>query len=114
MAYLIRYVKSFFMRESAVSVNIPSALRSLRSALGESQEGMARRLGCSTSGYVKWERGVAEPSASWLLKAIQLCPDANSLSKFGISIVRHDGEKDGKPEGVFLAAAKFAIPKSKR
>jgi transcriptional regulator with XRE-family HTH domain len=43
--------------------------------MGETQEGMARRLGVSLSGYKFWEAGSRTPSAGWILKLQALCPN---------------------------------------
>jgi transcriptional regulator with XRE-family HTH domain len=61
---------------------LSEAIRLLRSKLGESQEGMARKLGCSTSGYTKWERGVAVPRGQVTIRMLQMCPDEESRAAF--------------------------------
>lgn len=43
---------------------------------------MARKLGCSTSGYTKWERGVAAPRGQVTIKMLQLCPDEECRAAF--------------------------------
>lgn len=58
------------------------AIRRLRSALEETQEGMARRLGCTLSGYIQWEKGRRIPGGDWLLKLMALCPDDDTRSFF--------------------------------
>lgn len=68
---------------------LTEAIRLLRSRLGESQESMARRLGCSTSGYVKWERGVAVPGGEAILTMMRLCPDPESRAAFEIGPQNH-------------------------
>lgn len=65
---------------------LSEAIRLLRSKLGESQEGMARKLGCSTSGYTKWERGVAVPRGQVTIKMLQMCPDEDSRAAFESTI----------------------------
>jgi transcriptional regulator with XRE-family HTH domain len=65
---------------------LAQAIRFLRSKLGESQEGMARRLGCSTSGYAKWERGVVAPRGGVTIRMLQMCPDDESRAAFGSAI----------------------------
>lgn len=52
-----------------------SAILSLRRALGETQEGMARRIGCSFAAYRKWESGIASPGGQWLIRLLALCPN---------------------------------------
>jgi predicted NBD/HSP70 family sugar kinase len=47
---------------------------------------MARRLGCSTSGYAKWERGVVAPRGEVTIKMLQMCPDEESRAAFGSAI----------------------------
>jgi len=59
-----------------------TAVHRLRSALGETQEGMARRLGCTLSGYIQWEKGRRIPGGDWLLKLMALCPDEDTRSLF--------------------------------
>jgi transcriptional regulator with XRE-family HTH domain len=64
---------------------ISGAIRGLRERLGGiSQDAMARRIGCTVSAYVQWEQGRRVPAGDWLLKVLQLCPDADSLRTFGI------------------------------
>lgn len=62
------------------------AIRVLRKALGETQEGMARRLGISLSGYRYWESGKRTPRGLWLLRLRELCPDPETRSLFGREI----------------------------
>ncbi len=59
-----------------------TAILRLRSALGETQEGMARRLGCTLSGYIQWEKGRRIPGGDWLMKLMALCPDGDTRSLF--------------------------------
>ena len=66
---------------------IQDVILSLQDALGErSQEGMARRLGCSLGAYSKWCRGEAIPGGKWLLKLIALCPDQETRAAFGLKM----------------------------
>lgn len=58
------------------------AIRQLREAVEETQEGMARRLGCTLSGYIQWEKGRRVPGGDWLLKLMALCPDEDSRRLF--------------------------------
>lgn len=62
------------------------ALIALQDRLGETQEGMARRIGCTLGAYVKWRRGERQPSAKWLIKIVNVCPDLQSLQDFGFNI----------------------------
>jgi len=64
--------------------DISTALMKLRNTLGETQEGMARRLGCTLGAYSKWERGERTPGGEWLLKILALCPDEATRSAFGV------------------------------
>ncbi len=59
------------------------AVRALRSALGETQEGMARRLGISLSGYRYWESGQRTPRGRWLVRLRELCPGEGTRVLFG-------------------------------
>ncbi|MBI1940705.1 MAG: helix-turn-helix transcriptional regulator [Acidobacteria bacterium] len=68
------------MRERHTALG--AAIRRLRSALDETQEGMARRLGCTLSGYIQWEKGRRIPGGDWLLKLMALCPDEDTRSLF--------------------------------
>jgi transcriptional regulator with XRE-family HTH domain len=85
---------------------LAEAIRLLRSKLGESQEGMARRLGCSTSGYAKWERGVVAPRGKVMIKMLQMCPDEESRAAFGSPAVARPGDTKAP---VFLAQMKTAV-----
>jgi transcriptional regulator with XRE-family HTH domain len=67
---------------SEVSPVLTAAIRQLRQALGETQEGMARRLGCTLSGYIQWEKGRRVPGGDWLLKLMALCPDQETHRLF--------------------------------
>jgi transcriptional regulator with XRE-family HTH domain len=68
---------------------IAGAVAALQQALGETQEGMARRLGCTLGAYSKWVRGERTPSGRWLLKLIALCPDPETRARFGLDIEAH-------------------------
>lgn len=67
-------------------------IRVLRAALGETQEGMAKRLGMSFHGYIKWERGISAPRSSQLEKILALCPDVESRADFGLQIADAVGQ----------------------
>lgn len=43
---------------------------------------MARRLGCTLSGYIQWEKGRRVPGGDWLLKLMALCPDEDTRGLF--------------------------------
>ncbi|MBI4164615.1 MAG: helix-turn-helix transcriptional regulator [Acidobacteria bacterium] len=61
---------------------LAQAIRQLREALEETQEGMARRLGCTLSGYIQWEKGRRVPGGVWVLKMMALAPDSWSRRLF--------------------------------
>jgi transcriptional regulator with XRE-family HTH domain len=65
-----------------VRAALAGAIRQLRRTLGETQEGMARRLGCTLSGYIQWEKGRRVPGGEWMLKLMALCPDSRSRRLF--------------------------------
>jgi transcriptional regulator with XRE-family HTH domain len=65
-------------------MTIANGIKRVRFKLAESQAGMARRLGCSVSGYAKWERGVSVPLGDVILKIVQMSPDPETLAAFGI------------------------------
>jgi len=75
-------------------VDLPTAIVGLREALGKSQESMARILGCSLPAYQKWELGSLVPSAEWLLRMLQLCPDEETRNAFRI---RPERRSAGRP-----------------
>ncbi len=61
---------------------LSTAIRALRERLGETQEGLARRLGCTLSGYIQWEKGRRVPGGDWLLRLMALCPDEETRDFF--------------------------------
>jgi transcriptional regulator with XRE-family HTH domain len=61
---------------------LATVIRELRQVLGDTQEGMARRLGCTLSGYIQWEKGRRVPGGDWLLKLMALCPDEDTRGLF--------------------------------
>jgi transcriptional regulator with XRE-family HTH domain len=71
-------------KAKAATEDISAALLALRSTLGETQEGMARKLGCTLGAYNKWERGERTPGGEWLLKILALCPDEQTQAGFGL------------------------------
>ena len=75
------------------------AIRGLRLALGRSPEAMAAILGCSSAGYQKWEGGRAQPSAEWLLRLLQLCPDEQTRNAFRIRSERRSRPRDEATRG---------------
>ncbi len=62
------------------------AISGLQRALGDTQEGMARRLGCTLGAYSKWVRGERSPQGKWLLKLLSLCPSQEERARFGLDI----------------------------
>ena len=60
------------------------AILKLRQTLGETQEGMARRLGCTLGSFQRWELGSRIPSGEYLVKMIKLCPNNECRAAFGI------------------------------
>jgi transcriptional regulator with XRE-family HTH domain len=89
-------------------VDVASAIRGLRLALGKAPETMAQLIGCSSAGYEKWERGTAAPSAQWLLRILQLCPDEEARNAFRIRSERrskprpraNESAADGSPTSI--------------
>jgi transcriptional regulator with XRE-family HTH domain len=74
--------------EKSVSLKfgIVSALQLLQARLGETQEGMARRVGCTLGAWSKWYRGENTPRGDWMLKILALCPDDETRSAFGAAL----------------------------
>ena len=70
----------------AAQIAVSSALKLLQERLGETQEGMAARLGCTFSAYSKWLRGVNIPSGEWMLRILALCPDQETHDAFFVDI----------------------------
>ena len=78
------------LKESPTALAV--AVRQLRLALAETQEGMARRLGCTLSGYIQWEKGRRMPGGDWLLKLMALCPDEKTRNPFEEQIQFYRGQ----------------------
>ena len=76
----------------ATQIPLAAAIRHLRQALSETQEGMARRLGCTLSGYIQWEKGRRIPGGNWLLKLMALCPNEHTRSQFEEQIGFYRGQ----------------------
>jgi transcriptional regulator with XRE-family HTH domain len=68
---------------------LATVIRELRQVLGDTQEGMARRLGCTLGGYIQWEKGRRVPGGDWLLKLMALCPDEDTRGLFEQQIESH-------------------------
>jgi len=84
---------------------LATAIRTLRRRLGETQEGMARLLGCTLSGYIQWEKGRRIPGGEWLLKLMALCPDEEARGFFERPIDSFRKQVEGIPSRVRGAAA---------
>jgi hypothetical protein len=69
---------------------ISSAILSLQQKLGQTQEAMARQLGCTLGAYSKWVRGERTPNGRWLLGLLALCPDNESRRAFGLEFGSFD------------------------
>lgn len=70
------------VKSSEIRSALAGAIRQLRHALDDTQDGMARRLGCTLSGYIQWEKGRRVPSGYWLLQLMALCPDTETRRLF--------------------------------
>ena len=70
-----------------ITKNFATAIMSLQETLGETQEAMARRIGCTLGAYAKWRRGERIPSGDWLIKILAFCPDDESRAAFGLAPV---------------------------
>lgn len=86
---------------------LATAIRTLRERLGDTQEGMARRLGCTLSGYIQWEKGRRIPGGDWLLRLMALCPDEETRNLF-----ESPGELVRKPAPIFPSRVRNATPAS--
>jgi transcriptional regulator with XRE-family HTH domain len=80
------------VKVAEIRTRLASAIRQLREALGDTQEGMARRLGCTLSGYIQWEKGRRVPGGDWLLKLMALCPDEETRLLFQEQVPRFPGQ----------------------
>lgn len=74
-------------------VDVAAAIRDLRLALGKTPETMSQLIGCSSAGYEKWEQGTATPSAQWLLRILQICPDEETRNAFRIRAERRSKQR---------------------
>ena len=63
-----------------------AAILSLRQLLGQTQEEMARTLGCGLRNYQRWEAGGTIPRGDWMLRILALCPDEETRSNFFLDI----------------------------
>jgi len=81
-----------------VKIGIIAALQLLQSRLGETQEGMASRLGCTFSAYSKWLRGVNIPAGEWMLRILALCPDRETYDAFFVDIGQVGSKMAASPQ----------------
>ena len=65
---------------------LAAAIRALRIRLGLDHVAMANRLDAPYGSYVRWEYGRSEPGALALVRILKLCPDSESLVRFGIDV----------------------------
>jgi transcriptional regulator with XRE-family HTH domain len=73
------------------------SLLSLREREGETQEGMARRLGCNLRAYQRWEHGESAPRAQWLMKILALFPDQEQRALLDAAASAPSKEHERKP-----------------
>lgn len=71
---------------AGIKIGVVSALQLLQERLGETQEGMARRLGCTLGAWSKWVRGENTPRGIWMLQILALCPDEETHDAFFVDI----------------------------
>lgn len=104
----------------AVSDQLATGIKSLRSKLGWTQMRFARELGIESVRTISaWENGESPPSGDTLLKMLQMCPDGDSLREFGIDCSQFNKKpesadnqrKSGKAP---LFENRAAIPKGRR
>jgi transcriptional regulator with XRE-family HTH domain len=99
------------LKETALA----TAIRDLRQALGDTQEGMARRLGCTLSGYIQWEKGRRVPGGDWLLKLMALCPDEDTCGLFEQQIESYRQQASpSRPQAVRPARVGSTTPEQRR
>jgi transcriptional regulator with XRE-family HTH domain len=67
-------------------IGVGAALKLLGERLRLTQDGMARKLGCTFSAYSKWLRGERIPSGQWMLRILALCPDEETWAAFFVDI----------------------------
>lgn len=94
---------------------LATVIRELRQGLGDTQEGMARRLGCTLGGYIQWEKGRRVPGGDWLLKLMALCPDEDTRGLFEQQIESHR-EQPGpsRRQAARLAPVASTTPEQRR
>lgn len=111
-----------------VKIGIIAALQLLQTRLGETQEGMARRLGCTLGAWSKWVRGENSPRGYWMLKILALCPDEETHDAFFVDIrevggkipsisrpeVPKEQSEAAQPRGMRYEDLPVKIPKARR
>lgn len=76
---------------------------------------MARRLGCTLSGYIQWEKGRRIPGGDWLLKLMALCPDEDTRDLFEEQIdFYRDREKSRPSESRTPLRASSTTPEQRK
>lgn len=76
---------------------LAQAIREIQDTLHETQEGMARRLGCTHGAYSRWVRGERVPGGDWLLKMLALCPDDKTRAEIGLKFEISNPRRPGGP-----------------
>jgi transcriptional regulator with XRE-family HTH domain len=88
---------------------LAGGIRALREILGETQEGMARRLDVSLSGYKFWESGDRTPRGESLQKLLAVCPDAPSRrALFGLEPAAEEAPRARGPKRAALSQEETA------
>jgi len=103
------------VKSAAIHNALAMTIRQLRQALGETQEGMARRLGCTLSGYIQWEKGRRVPGGDWLLKLMAICPDKETRSLFEEQIDSYRGQSaSSAPQAKTTLRSSSTTPEQRR
>jgi len=106
----------------STSGNAAQVIRRVRQRLGQSQEGLARRLNATKGAVQHWERGRNSPDLARLLALRQLCPPGRErtqldelirrtqtrIAPLGIGMPTADGRGPRKTSGATGASA--AVP----
>jgi len=74
-----------------------AAILSLRQLLGQTQEEIARTLGCGLRNYQRWEAGDTIPRGDWMLKILALCPDEDARAAFFVDISQASSKMAASP-----------------
>jgi transcriptional regulator with XRE-family HTH domain len=76
---------------------------------------MARRVGCTLSGYIQWEKGRRVPGGHWLLKLMALCPDDATRTLFEEQVESFGEQTDSsRPEAKGVARSGSTTPEHRR